>query len=222
MAKNELNGRGFNDWNKNVDNFAYNKRANEIDGKYIAPKEKQINDKSFNQLNNKINNENNHKNNENFTKNDCNNSFANDNNSFTKTKVNDVYKKSKYELIAEQIIEDLEKQNKEKTNEPEPHKELGEGILKKRKTDFPMLISIFVTHCILFGLAILLFFLKLNSNESVKGFVGDFLSIFLVLIYMCLFVVELFLMLRCQKQAGKVLFFVSLALIFPTIGILIP
>lgn len=221
MKENNLNGRGFNDWNKNVDNFAYNKRANEIDGEYITSKEKNNNDKNFAEINNKVNNKNDGDNVEISVKND-NNSFSNDDNSSTKTEASDGYKKSKYEIIAEQIIADLEKQNEEKSNEYKTQKELGEGIFNKRKTDFPMLISIFVTHCILFVLAILMLFLKLNASETGKAIIGNFLSIFLVLVYMCLFIVELFLMLRCQKSAGKVLFFVSLALIFPTVGILIP
>ena len=103
-----------------------------------------------------------------------------------------------------------------------PTKKLGEDVMKQRKTDFPMLIAIFVTHCVLFGLAIMLFFIKLNASATGKALISNFLSIFLVLIYSALFIVELFLMLRCQKRAGKVLFFVSMALIFPTVGILIP
>ena len=221
MARNDLSGRGFNDWNKNVDNFDYNKRANEIDGEYIKPKERKTNETNFGELNNKTDEKFNNANkiviapqNNEITR--------NNNEQVSQESSNDNYKKSKYEEIAEQIIADLQNKNNEALSESESSKELGAGLMKKRKSDFPMLITIFVAHCILFGLAIMLFFIKLNASAAGKALISNFFSIFLVLVYAALFIVELFLMLRCQKRAGKVLFFVSMALIFPTIGILIP
>ena len=220
MAKKDLNGRGFNDWNKNVDNFDYNKRANEIDGEYIKPKEKGKNEPNFSESNNKID-ENSNVANKVVSEQNLNQATLNVGEQNGQEPESDNYKKSKYEEIAEQIISDIQNKN-DATSDIMPTKKLGEDVMKQRKTDFPMLIAIFVSHCVLFGLAIMLFFIKLNASATGKALISNFLSIFLVLIYSALFIVELFLMLRCQKRAGKMLFFVSMALIFPTVGILIP
>ncbi len=221
MSKNKLNGRGFNDWNNKVDNFDYNKRVSEIDGKFVKPKESNENEPIFGELNDKIDEKINNANKA-CSEQNLNEMTQNSDEQNAQEYSHENYKKSKHELIAEQIIADLQNKNSETQSKCEPAKELGADIMEKRKGDFPMLVAIFVSHCILFGLAIMLFFIKLNTSEIGKDLINYFFSIFLVILYVALLFIELFLQLKCQKRAGKALILTSILLIFPTIGILIP